>query len=373
MARILLFKTSPIEQQSLQAAPLDPLVAAFQARCFERFKSRHVARGLVEKYSLRCLRTFEYLLLWCQKSLLDVEEADYEAWCQHLAMELRLKQSTQRTYQKGVRQVIKYLHGANDLQNEAMRDFGHRISLFAHSDNSIVHTVEDESAGRLRPMSHEEITRLFKSIDANIEQAVIETPRTVRALCRDKVVIYVMYLYGLRVSEVGALQFEDWRNHPDIPECGDYAYLSVRYGKGAKGSGKRHRLVPTTDVTLVDLMIWYRKQIRPLYKAKPGHENQVFLSEHGVRLSGSSIQARLALHLEAAGFERNQFSPHSLRRAMVTHELMRAGFEFVREKAGHQSARTTQIYGQVPLDHTRHIVRGLICKQLRDLKDRSEV
>lgn len=370
MAEILLFKTPAVEHEIPRAAPLDPEIAAFHGRCFERFKARHVARGLEGKYSHKCLVAMQHLLAWSQKPLFAIEESDYEAWCGHLASERRLRRSTQRTYQKGVRQVIKYLHGSADLQNEALRDFGRRMALFAHPDNSIVHSVEDESAGRLRPMSHEEITILFDSIDRRIEQAVVEAPRTVRSLCRDKVVFYVMYLYGLRVGEVGALEFDDWRPDPGLPECGDYAYLSVRHGKGAKGSGKRHRIVPTTDVMLVDTMLWYRQDVHTLYTAKSGHENRVFLSEQGIGMSGSSIQARFALHLEAAGFERDKFSPHSLRRAMVTHEIMRSSFEFAREKVGHKSARTTQIYGQVPHDHTRQVVRGLIIKQLDDLKNR---
>lgn len=371
MADIIPFRASAASNDVIQSIPQDSEIAAFQARCFDRFKARNVARGLAVQYSNKCVEAMQGLLTWCATPLAALEESDYEAWCGHLANDRHLRRSTQRTYQKGVRQVIKYLHGTADLQNEAQRLFGQRLTLFAHPGNSIVHTTVDETAGRLPPMSHEDIATLFDSIDAQIEIAFNEAPREVRALCRDKAVFHVMYVYGLRVSEVGALEFDDWRADPGLPECGDYAYLNVRHGKGARGSGKRHRIVPTTDVTLVETLLWYRQDVFPQYQARTGNERAVFLSEQGKALSASSISSRLKLHLERAGFNTGKFTPHSLRRSMVTHDIMRVGSEFAREKAGHRDGRTTQIYGQVPFEHTRLLVRGLVRKQIDDAKQRT--
>jgi integrase len=309
------------------------------------------------------------LLAWTRKAIFEIEEVDYERWCHHIGTERKLLRSTQRTYQKGVRVVIKFLHKSQDIQNEAMAKFGKRLELFATTDNSIVHSSQNESLGRHPPMRHEEVTQLFDSLATRIEQAAIEAPRCVRALCRDRAMFYVFYLYALRASEVGALEFKDWRRDPSIPECGEYAYLVVRNGKGAKGSGKRGRVVPSTDVTIVDVMDWYRNEVRPLYQPKPGFENCVFLSEQGTPISVNSLQSRLEQHLAAANIT-THYTSHSLRRSGGQHSSMRAGSSFAKELLGHVDEKTTVLYTQTPADHARRRANKLVRRQLDDINGR---
>lgn len=341
---------------------------AFLDECLSRFRNRHAARSLVPQYTNKCIKSLMDLMAWAGTPLHALEEHHYEAWCAYLANDRKLERSTQRTYQKHVRQVNKYLYATADLQNQAQRVFGRRLTLFAHTENSIIHTVEHEGAGKRVPMTEAEIDTLFDSLDTRIAIAEEAAPRQVRALKRDKAVLYLMYVTGVRVSEVGALDVADWRSDPTVPELGKYAVLSVRGGKGAKGSGKRHRLVPNTDLQLFHVMCWYASDVRPQFEAKPDHAKALFLSEQGKRLSASSIQNRLAEHLEAAGLAGRGFSPHSLRRSMVSHETARTGIEFVREKAGHADTHTTLIYGQVPKEYHQRKHRQLIRSQVKTIK-----
>lgn len=334
---------------------VDAEVNAFHERCFDRFRKRHSSKGYTPKYVKKCLDHFCALLAWVGKPVFVVQEADYEAWCDDLANVRHNHRNTQRTKQAHVRQVIKYLFKAPDIQSEAQRLFGRQIALFAHPDNSIIHTVEDETEGRRTPITQDEMDKLYASLDARIEKSLTEAPREFRALCRDKVMIFAMYTYGLRASEVGPITIDDWRPDHELPECGTYAYLNVRYGKGAKGSGKRSRPCPSTDPLITGLMDWYLQAIRPLYDsiAKPGFERHVFLSERGTPVTVGTIESRFAQHLKAAGFPEHKYAPHSLRRSMVTHQLICGmGIEFAKDMAGHADSATTCIYGQVPRDIT---------------------
>lgn len=334
---------------------VDAAINAFHERCFDRFRKRNTAKGHTPTYVKKCLDHFCALLAYTGKSVFEIQEADYEAWCDNLANVRHNHRNTQRTKQAHVRQVIKYLFNAADIQSEAQRLFGQHIALFAHPDNSIIHTVEDETEGRRTPITQDEIDTLFAWFDDRIERSLTDAPREFRALCRDKVMVFAMYLYGLRAGEVGPITTDDWRPNAELPECGEYGYLSVRFGKGANGSGKRTRQCPSTDPSIAPLMEWYLQAIRPLYDpiAKPGFERHVFLSERGTPMTVGAIESRIAQHLTAAGFPPGKYTPHSFRRSMVTHELICGmGIEFAKDMAGHVKSDTTWTYGQVPKDLT---------------------
>lgn len=359
---------SAAPQPANPSSPVEAEAAALQERCFAAYRNRSGSRNLCPEYVEKCLASVRDLLRWCGKSLAQVREADYEAWTVYLANERHLATSTQRTYQKGVRQVFKLVVTRQELQNEAVRLFGERIELAAHTENSIVRTVEDETSGERPPLSHDEMECLFAAIDEAIDLAEIERPRAVRGLQRDYTVVFTGYVYGTRVSELTKLVPDDWRPSPDLPELGRFGFLHVRHGKGANGSGKRNRLVPTTHAGYPPFLQWYLAHVRPLYAPKAGPRDPLFYNERGGALSPSSIQKSLKKLLDAAGLDPTIYSTHTLRRSMCQHEMMRAPTELARAKAGHQSAATTQIYGQVPVEHLRKGAARLVRSQLRDLQ-----
>lgn len=174
----------------------------------------------------------------------------------------------------------------------------------------------------------------------------------------------------MRASELSALVPDDWRRSPEVPEMGRFGQLHVRYGKGANGSGKRTRLVPTTHAGYPEFLEWYLDEVRPLYKAKARSDEPLFFNERGRRLSVSSIEKSFKRLIILAGLDPTKFSPHSLRRAMCQHELMRAPAEVARAKAGHEDSATTLIYGQVPPEHYRRHHARLIRSQMQDIAAR---
>lgn len=370
MSRIIEFPLPP--RLAAESPPADAAAAAFEQKCFDAYRSNTGSRGLVDEYTDRCLASVRDLLKWSQKPLAQLTEGDYEAWSTYLARERGILPSTQRTYQKGVRQVFNFLTSRQELQNEAYRLFGSRIELVAHRENSIIHSVEDEAATRRPPLNHDDMTTLLDTIDQLIDVSEVERPRAARGLKRDYAAIYTSYIYGLRISELVALSPESFCACPDLPELGNFGMLRVTHGKGAKGSGKRHRLIPTTHAGYVHFIQWYIDEVRPLYKPDATRREPLFLNERGGSLSDSSLQKSFKALIIAAGLDPDRYSPHSLRRAMVQHEMMRAPAELARAKAGHQSMGTTQIYGQVPPEHHRSITRRLIRKSIEHAKKTSK-
>ena len=370
--KIIQFPGSTSASDTATAPPVDERMQLFQARCFEAFVNYFASRGMTREYAEQCLRVVRDLLRTKGKSLAAVKAPDYEAWNADLAYTRKLQINTRRTYQKGVRQFFGYIVNRTDIQNDCLRDFGSRIELVAHGDNSILHVVEDETEGRRPPLSHDEIEQFFRAIDLAIDVAELERPRAARGLKRDYAVIYTGYIYGLRVSELADLRPDDWRPTPELPELGRYGQLHVRSGKGARGSGKRSRIVPTTHPGYPEFLQWYLTDVRPLYKADARDDDPLFFTERGTLLSASSIEKSFKSLIIAAGLDPKKFTPHSLRRSMCQHEMMRGPTEMVRAKAGHQSTKTTLIYGQVPPEHYRDHQRRLIRTQLKDIAERNK-
>lgn len=373
MSKIIKFPShSAPADQPTEPPQIDTQTQSFQDKCFAAYRNRGRSRGLQADYLNDCLWSVQQLLTWARKTLTTITAPDYEAWTTHLADEKNLKPNSQRNYQKGVRQFFKYITRRQDLQNEAAKLFGQRIELVAHEDNSIVHTVSDETAGDRPPLSHDEIEQFFQAIDREIDLAELERPRALRGLKRDYAVIYTGYIYGLRVSELSSLNPADWRPCAEVPELGRYGQLHIRFGKGAKGSGKRHRIVPTTHVGYPEFLTWYLTEVRPLYKPGARDDEPLFFNERGGRLSKASIEKSMKRLIICAGLDATKYSPHTLRRSMCQHELMRAPSELARAKAGHHDTATTLIYGQVPAEHYRKHQQRLVRTQLNDIRSRKK-
>ena len=335
------------------AAPTPPVQSeaslTFQAMCLNRFMVNSKARGHSFDYIKQVLSTVKTFLNKVGP-LETVTEAAYEAWTADCAMVLKNARSTQRTKQKHIRRFIEYVHGTQDIQNEALKAFGQRIVLFAHKRNSIIHTCENESERRTPAFTADELDQFFAQLDRDAEFAMTESPREIRALLRDKAMFYVIQEFGPRVSEVGGITWGDWDADPAIPECGSYARLHIRHGKAARGSGKRHRVVPATDPLINEVMEWYREKVYPLFEIEISPAAPVFPSERRKGISRGEVAARFARAVEAAGLAGRDLTPHSLRRSMVTTAVLLGGHEFARHKAGHKSGYTTQLYTHIPFE-----------------------
>lgn len=145
---------------------------------------------------------------------------------------------------------------------------------------------------------------------------------------RDDALIAVLYAAGLRRQEAAALDVSDWDPTTHA--------LTVRAGKGNKD-----RLVPISGAAVEALADWMR-----LRGSEPG---PLFLpidkggSMRLRRMDPSSIYRAIAKRGAEAGLA--HFSPHDLRRTMISDALDASGdISVVQQLAGHSSPTTTAHY-----------------------------
>lgn len=134
---------------------------------------------------------------------------------------------------------------------------------------------------------------------------------------RDRVIFLLMYLLGLRVSEVAGLRIEQIKGG------------SLNFT--AKGSRERSLAVPQA---LQDALEQYLagKQVGPLF---PGHS--------GPYISARAIQKMVQVRMSAAGIE--QRSPHAFRHSCATVSAINGASAYaIQDLLGHESQKTTSIY-----------------------------
>jgi integrase/recombinase XerC len=106
------------------------------------------------------------------------------------------------------------------------------------------------------------------------------------------------------------------------------------------GKGSKERIVPVGEAARKALAAWLAAR----RELAPASGPAVFVSRSGRRLSGRSIQTRLAAWAVRQGLARH-VHPHMLRHSFATHLLQSSGdLRAVQELLGHASIASTQVY-----------------------------
>ncbi|MFX1507606.1 MAG: site-specific tyrosine recombinase/integron integrase [Promethearchaeota archaeon] len=151
---------------------------------------------------------------------------------------------------------------------------------------------------------------------------------------RDKVILYLLYGTGMRVSELSNLNIDQINLNDKI--------IHVVGGKGGKD-----RIIPLPNgiITILENYISVRKC---------KNELALILNRSGQRLTPRSIQRIVKKYKKAANLVDKTLTPHTLRHAFATHLLSNAvDIRVIQELLGHASLSTTQIYTHVSLEHLR--------------------
>jgi integrase/recombinase XerD len=158
---------------------------------------------------------------------------------------------------------------------------------------------------------------------------------------RDKAILEVLYGCGLRVSELSDLRISSIHAENE--------YISII------GKGDKERIVPIGQIALKYISI-YLTEVRVHLDIKKGHEDYVFLSRLGKRLSRISVFNIVKSLVLAAGI-RKSVSPHTFRHSFATH-LIEGGADLraVQEMLGHASITTTEIYTHLDRDYLRSVI-----------------
>ncbi|HTT13859.1 MAG TPA: tyrosine recombinase XerC [Burkholderiaceae bacterium] len=167
---------------------------------------------------------------------------------------------------------------------------------------------------------------------------------------RDRAIVELLYSSGLRLSELVAL---DWRYFsPTAAQPRSRGWIDLAGGEATvTGKGNKQRSVPVGAPALEALRSWLAVRAQMLRPRARDDERALFLSARGRRMSGRSVQVRVAAVAARLGLPQH-VHPHMLRHSMASHVLQSSGdLRAVQELLGHASIAATQIYTRLDWQH----------------------
>lgn len=172
-----------------------------------------------------------------------------------------------------------------------------------------------------------------KAKDALNERLMVEVEvkKLIEAakLGRDRCILKLLYILGLRVSELVGLNWSDFR-----PTDDGGAVVTI-FGKGSR-----------TRTLLISRPLW--EEVRSVPRSD--QRSAVFLSRFGNRLDRHAVHRLIKAAVEKAGINPHT-SAHWLRHAHACHSLKHgAGVELLMKSLGHSSLVVTSRYLHVEPD-----------------------
>lgn len=210
-----------------------------------------------------------------------------------------------------------------------VRSFYRFLVLEKEVETDPTELLENPQIGKHLPevLSIQEIDDIEQAIDKSKPQGV-----------RDVAIIEMLYSCGLRISELCNLKMSE-------------LFLEEGYIR-VHGKGRKERLVPIGGQAIEKLRQWF--VIRVGVKAKPGHEDYVFVStKRGTKLSRITLFVYIKDYAQRAGIQKN-ISPHTFRHSFATHLLEGgANLRAIQAMLGHEDISTTEIYMHIDRSHLR--------------------
>lgn len=188
---------------------------------------------------------------------------------------------------------------------------------------------------KIKALTRPQAERLLAEIMGTFITA--QNPDKKAAAVRDRVMIELMMLQGLRNIEVYRLNLEDYSPNAH----GEQGTLKLL------GKGDKQRTVALRPEMQEELNLWL--STRALYEF---NETALFVNLHGAevgqRLSQRSIRERVDVYLEKTGLKREGISCHALRHTYATLYFEAKGKdankEVLAQSMGHSDSKITSVY-----------------------------
>lgn len=289
-----------------------------------------------------------------------------ELFLQHLSVERRLSQKTVIAYSDSLRLFARFLSLLPETRTletadgdnirdwmESLMEQGRSAAYvnrslaalrtfykFCLSEGIVsvdpAHGVVGPKKKKLLPrfVKETEMDRLFDNLDESVYN---NEGKGLFESVRDRTIIYVFYLTGLRVSELISL---------------DDAMVDM-VSKEMKVTGKRNkqRVVPFGD-ELLDVLKGYFS-VRDENVAR--QDNALFVSKKGVRMTYDQIRKIVKSNLGSVSSQ-EKLTPHVLRHTFATTMLNHdANLESIKRLLGHQSLETTEVYTHTTFEQLKRI------------------
>lgn len=246
-------------------------------------------------------------------------KSQYNGWYQVTSHDIRHYVAVLSREGLSGRSIARHLSAARRFYQYLLRE---RLV----TDNPVLDIKAPKSGRRLPGVV--DVDQLNHLLDASPDDLL-----EVRDLC----MFEFLYSSGLRLSELAGLNL----NSID-PRGGEVRVL---------GKGSKERILPVGRKALRALDAWL--SVRAELAAE--HEQALFVSRRGGRLSHRSIQVRLGRWGIVKGADQ-KLHPHLLRHSFASHMLESSGdLRAVQELLGHADITTTQVYTHLDFQHLARV------------------
>lgn len=197
---------------------------------------------------------------------------------------------------------------------KSLFSFGVKTGYLSTNPASMIKVPKPKDALNERILIDEEVKKLISAASTQ----------------RDRLILKLIYVLGLRVSELVGLNWSDFK---PTSEAGCFA---EPFGVAVTVFGKGHK----TRTLLIERQLW--KQLQELPRSDK--TEAVFLSRFGNRLDRHAVHRLIKKAVEASGINPHT-SAHWLRHAHACHSLNNgAGIDLVMKSLGHSSLAVTSRY-----------------------------
>lgn len=248
------------------------------------------------------------------------------------------KLSPKSVTRKNLEEFVSWLHEQRTSDRSQARIISGIRSFFSYlvmeneRDDDPTELLEGPKLTQKLPhfLSIDEIDALFAAIDHSKDEGM-----------RNRAMLETLYGCGLRVSELINLKLSN-------------LHLEVEFVK-VIGKGSKERLVPIGASAIKHLKL-YLDSVRNQVEIKKGHEDFVFLSKRGTKLSRVTVFTLIKELALAAGIKKS-VSPHTFRHSFATH-LLEGGADLraIQQMLGHESITTTEIYTHLDREYLRQTI-----------------
>jgi len=280
----------------------------------------------------------------------------------YLLTEKRVSSNTLNSYKRDIEQFIHFLTKMNfdlfSITSNDLKDFIHylyNLKLTARSIARKISTLKvffsylnlhfniKNSAKELHIPKIEKKLPTYLSKD-EVQSILLHAEKDTSALgMRNSIMLYLLYVSGMRVSELINLTVHDINF--------ETGFISV-LGKGGK-----QRMIPI-PFAMIDLLKNYILSLHNDFFIHKNNKSYVFPIIYGKKVKPLSRQScwiilkRLCMQ---AGIKKS-VSPHQLRHSFATHMLEKgADLRSLQVLLGHENINTVQIYTHVESSHLRII------------------
>lgn len=206
--------------------------------------------------------------------------------------------------------------------------------------------VQGASQHEIKAMQDDEVMIMLDAVSTGEHLTEKERQYWEKTKKRDKAILVLFLTYGLRLSELQQLNVSSFNF-----SRGEFKIYRKR---------NKESVMPLNNRTVLKALREYLEQERPSEeKIKPGHEDALFLSLQGRRMTERSIRELVKKYtsIGMSTARSSGYSPHKLRATAATSLIARGNSIFdVQALLDHEHVATTQLYAA----HKKNTKRDLI-------------